>query len=71
MCAVRCSPGKRGQMKITNYFRTSVIVRRPDIKIEWIEYVLSNPIRTEILMVKQSITPFWSSLQTLGEGGRW
>lgn len=35
-------------MITTNYFRTSVVARRPDIKTEWIEYVLSNPIRTVV-----------------------
>ena len=34
-------------MKTTNYFNTSVMARRPDLRSEWIEYVLSNPIRTE------------------------
>ncbi len=33
-------------MKTTDYFKTSVVARRPNIKTEWIEYVLSNPIRT-------------------------
>ena len=32
-------------MKTTNYFRTSVAARRPDIKTEWIEHVLRDPIR--------------------------
>ena len=35
-------------MKTTNYFRNSVMIRRPYLKMEWIEYVISNPIRTEI-----------------------
>lgn len=35
-------------MKTTDYFKNSVMVRRPGIKSEWIEYVFSNPIRTEI-----------------------
>ena len=34
-------------METTNYFKKSVIIRRPGIKLEWIEYVLSNPLRTE------------------------
>jgi hypothetical protein len=34
-------------MKVTQYFATSVRVRRPDLKDEWLEYVLSNPLRTE------------------------
>jgi hypothetical protein len=35
-------------MKTTDYFKTSVVARRPDIKTEWIEYVLNNPIRTVV-----------------------
>lgn len=35
-------------MKTTNYFTTSVMARRPYLNVEWIEYVLSNPIRTEV-----------------------
>lgn len=35
-------------MKTTNYFRTSVMVRRPYLKNEWLEFVLNNAIRTEI-----------------------
>ena len=35
-------------MKTTTYFRTSVMARRPYLKIEWIEHVLNHPIRTEM-----------------------
>lgn len=35
-------------MKTTDYFATSVMARRPDLKSEWIEYVLNNPIRTQV-----------------------
>ncbi|MEJ2353591.1 MAG: hypothetical protein P8Y03_27750 [Anaerolineales bacterium] len=35
-------------MKTTRYFETSVMARRPYLKMEWIEYVVSNPIRTEV-----------------------
>jgi hypothetical protein len=35
-------------MKTTAYFRASVIARRPYLKMEWIEHVLNNPIRTEV-----------------------
>jgi uncharacterized protein YuzE len=34
-------------MKTTDYFLKSVIIRRPGIKSEWIEYAFDNPIRTE------------------------
>ena len=35
-------------MKTTPYFTTSVMARRPYLKVEWIEFVLKNPIRTEV-----------------------
>jgi len=35
-------------MKTTHYFTNSVIIRRPYLKMEWVEYVLSNPIHTEV-----------------------
>lgn len=33
-------------MKTTEYFETSVRVRRPDIDMQWIESVLASPIRS-------------------------
>jgi len=35
------------QMKATNYFISNVVVRRPYLKEEWIEFVLKNPLQTE------------------------
>jgi hypothetical protein len=35
-------------MKTTDYFETSVRIRRPSIKQEWIEDVLVNSIRTQV-----------------------
>ena len=35
-------------METTHYFRNSVMPRRPYLKMEWIEYVLNNPIHTEV-----------------------
>jgi len=34
-------------MKTTNYFATTVLIRRPYLKMEWIEYVLRHPIHRE------------------------
>jgi hypothetical protein len=34
-------------MKITLYFSTSVMTCRPYLRREWIESVLTNPLRTE------------------------
>lgn len=35
-------------MKTTRYFTTSVMVRRPYLKEEWIEYVLSKSMGMEV-----------------------
>jgi hypothetical protein len=35
-------------MKTTHYFQTSVMIRRPYLREEWIAYVLSHPIHTEV-----------------------
>jgi len=35
-------------MKTTQYFENSVMMRRPYLKTEWIEYVLHSPIRKEV-----------------------
>ena len=35
-------------MKTTSCFTTSVMTRRPYLKMEWIEYVLRHPIRLEV-----------------------
>jgi hypothetical protein len=35
-------------MKTTPYFSTSVMARRPYLREEWIEAVLTNPIQTEV-----------------------
>ena len=35
-------------MKTTHYFKTSAMARRPYLKMAWIEYVLNDPIRSEV-----------------------
>ncbi len=35
-------------MQTTDYFRNDVMVKRPYIKVEWLELALSNPVRREI-----------------------
>jgi hypothetical protein len=35
-------------MKTTDYFVVSVMARRPYLRVEWIEQVLTDPIRTEV-----------------------
>lgn len=35
-------------MKTTKYFRSSVLNRRPNIREEWISYVITHPIRSQI-----------------------
>jgi len=35
-------------MKTTAYFSSSVLPRRPYLRMEWIENVLNDPVRTEV-----------------------
>jgi hypothetical protein len=35
-------------MKTTRYFQNEVLVKRPYLKIEWIERVLAHPEKTEV-----------------------
>jgi hypothetical protein len=35
-------------MKTTRYFTTSAMARRPYLRVEWIEAVLTNPLRAEV-----------------------
>jgi len=35
-------------METTDYFKNSVMARRPYLKVEWVERVLNSPIRTEV-----------------------
>jgi hypothetical protein len=35
-------------VETTNYFRNDVMVKRPYIKAEWLEFALANPVRREV-----------------------
>ncbi len=35
-------------MKTTRYFKEKVLVKRPYIKLEWVEEILKNPVKREI-----------------------
>ena len=35
-------------METTDYFRNDVMVKRPYIKAEWLEWALSTPLRREV-----------------------
>lgn len=35
-------------MKTTDYFKNKVLVKRPYLKLEWIEFTLKNPIKIEV-----------------------
>jgi len=52
-------------MKTTRYFTDSVMVRRPYIKEEWIEYVLNEPVRT--IVQSNGRICRWAYITTLGK----
>jgi hypothetical protein len=52
-------------MKTTTYFKTSVMVRRPYLKEEWLEYVLNNSSHTEIQA--NGRIRYWAFVAELGK----
>ena len=52
-------------MKTTTYFDISVMARRPYLKQEWLEYVLSHPIRTETQ--PNGRIRYWAFIAELGK----
>ncbi len=52
-------------METTDYFKNSVMVRRPYLKMEWIEQVLNNPIRTE--EQPNGRIRYWGLISALGK----
>jgi hypothetical protein len=52
-------------VKVTEYFRNSVLSRRPYLKDEWIEFVLSNPTRKEVQ--ENGRIRFWAFVPELGK----
>jgi hypothetical protein len=52
-------------VKSTEYFDTSVMARRPYLKVEWIEFVLNHSIRKEIQ--ENGRIRYWSYVDELGK----
>lgn len=52
-------------MKTTDYFRESVLLRRPYLKMEWIEAVLRNPVRTQVQ--PNGRIRHWAYIEELGK----
>ena len=52
-------------MKTTTYFTASVMVRRPYLRPEWLEYVLGHPIRTEVQ--ENGRIRHWAYISELGK----
>ena len=52
-------------MKTTNYYRDSVLKRRPYLRDEWIEYVMQQPESTEVQ--DNGRIRFWAYIDALGK----
>jgi len=50
-------------MKTTRYFREKVLVKRPYIKIEWINNILKNPARK--VVQSEDRVRYWGFVQEL------
>jgi len=62
------SPGLRRRevgVKTTAYFRNSVLVRRPYLKMEWIEQALRHPVRREVQ--ENGRVRYWVYIQEAGK----
>ena len=53
-------------MKTTEYFDKKVMQKRPYLKQEWIEIVLSNPIRKEI-QIENNRIKYWGFIEELNK----
>jgi len=52
-------------VKTTAYFRNSVLVRRPYLKMEWIEQALRHPVRREVQ--ENGRVRYWVYIQEAGK----
>jgi hypothetical protein len=52
-------------VKVTDYFKISVLSRRSYLQEEWIEYVLSHPVRKEIQ--ENGRIRHWAFIHELGK----
>ncbi|MFH1051693.1 MAG: hypothetical protein V1779_12295 [bacterium] len=53
-------------MRTTEYFQNKVLKKRPYLKIEWIESVLNNPIKTEFQFENDRIR-FWGFITEISK----
>ncbi len=53
------------QMLTTEYFQNKVLIKRPYLKIEWIEYVLNNPVKIEHQHENNRIR--WAFIKEIGK----
>ncbi len=51
-------------LKMTDYFKNKVLIKRPYLKIEWIEYVLESPVMKEIQEEENRIR-FWAYINEI------
>jgi len=53
-------------MKTTDYFQNKVLKKRPYLKMDWIESVLKNPIKTEYQIENDRIR-FWGFIKDINK----
>ncbi|OGU92062.1 MAG: hypothetical protein A2475_02945 [Ignavibacteria bacterium RIFOXYC2_FULL_35_21] len=53
-------------MLSTDYFQNKVLLKRPYLKNEWIEYVLQNPAKVEIQAEDNRIR-YWAFIKEIGK----
>ncbi|MDQ1267174.1 MAG: hypothetical protein QG635_2328 [Bacteroidota bacterium] len=53
-------------LKMTDYFKNKVLIIRPYLRIEWIEFVLKYPAMKEIQEEENRIR-FWAYIKEIGK----
>ena len=53
-------------MQVTDYFQNKVLQKRPYLKVEWIEFVLQNPVKVE-MQTEDCRIRFWGFINEIGK----
>jgi hypothetical protein len=53
-------------MKFTDYFQNKVLIKRPYLKLEWIEYVMNNPIKIEY-QIEDNRIRIWGYIEEINK----
>jgi len=53
-------------MQVTDYFQNKVMLKRPFLRVEWIEKILENPVKIEY-QIEDNRIRYWGYVEELGK----